>query len=187
MAVSVSGTVNGVMTSAPQVTAPVAPTITAVTAGDGSLSVAFTAGANGGSAITNYKYSTDGTTYTALSPASTTSPFTISGLTNGTSYSVTIKAVNAIGDSVASNAVNGTPVAPASASSSSTTSTTTTSLVTTTTVATTLSDELVVKRKTTPKESLPQTGGDIDLLLVCGALMAVGGLVIASRRRLGQG
>ena len=42
----------------------------------------------------------------------TTSLFTISGLTNGTSYSVSIKAVNEIGDSIASNTVAGIPIAP---------------------------------------------------------------------------
>lgn len=87
---------------------PDAPTITTISAGNGQLSVAFTAGANGGSAITDYKYTVDGTTY--VSVGSTTSPFTISGLTNGTVYPVQIKAVNAIGDGATSNTVSGTPV-----------------------------------------------------------------------------
>jgi hypothetical protein len=91
---------------------PSAPTSLAATAGNGDVSIAFTAGSNGNSAITNYKYSTNGTTYTALSPADTTSPITISGLTNGTSYTIYLKAVNAIGDSVASSSVSATPVAP---------------------------------------------------------------------------
>ena len=91
---------------------PAAPTISSVTAANGSLTVAFTPGANNGSPITNYKYSIDGTNYFALNPASTTSPFVISGLTNGTNYSVTIKAVNGDGDSPVSNAVTGTPTAP---------------------------------------------------------------------------
>lgn len=91
-------------------TAPAAPTITSITPGNSSLSVAFTAGADGGSAITNYKYSTDnGVSYTAVSPAATTSPIVITGLTNGTTYNVKIRAVNAVGDGAESTASSGTP------------------------------------------------------------------------------
>ncbi|UEG49904.1 fibronectin type III domain-containing protein [Ferruginibacter lapsinanis] len=91
-------------------TVPGAPTITSITPGNGQLSVAFTAGSNGGTPITNYKYSTDGgNTFTALSPAATTSPLTINGLTNGTSYNVQIRAVNAIGDGTASATTAATP------------------------------------------------------------------------------
>ncbi|UEG50520.1 fibronectin type III domain-containing protein [Ferruginibacter lapsinanis] len=91
-------------------TTPGAPTITGITPSNTSLSVAFTApGSNGGSAITNYKYSLNGGAYTAVSPASTSSPIIITGLTNGTSYSVTIKAVNVVGDGTASNSLSGTP------------------------------------------------------------------------------
>jgi hypothetical protein len=93
-------------------TVPNAPTISSITAGNSQLTVAFTAGSDGGAAISNYKYSTDGSTYTALSPADATTPVTITGLTNGTTYSVTLKAVNSKGDSVASNSLSGTPVAP---------------------------------------------------------------------------
>jgi hypothetical protein len=102
-----SSTVNSVPVGLPQ-----PPTITSVTPGDSQLSVSFTAGSDGGSALINYKYSIDGTTYTPLSPFVTSSPIVITGLTNGTSYSVTLRAVNNIGDSVSSNAEAGTPVAP---------------------------------------------------------------------------
>ncbi|RAR69334.1 YDG domain-containing protein, partial [Flavobacterium aciduliphilum] len=89
-------------------TAPGAPTINSVTSGNGQLSVAYTApSSNGGASISDYKYSIDGSTY--VSVGSTTSPFTISGLTNGTSYSVTLKAVNSVGEGTASSAVSGTP------------------------------------------------------------------------------
>ena len=55
--------------------------------------------------ITNYKYSVDGgNTWTLCSPAITTGPFTISGLSSGTTYSVSIKAINFIGDGPASAA-----------------------------------------------------------------------------------
>ena len=95
-------------------TVPQAPTIGTATDAvtGGTLSLTFTAGNNGGKSITNYKYSTDGTTYTAFSPAQTTSPLTVSGLTNGVSTTVRLKAVNANGDSAASGASNSaTPTA----------------------------------------------------------------------------
>lgn len=101
---SVSGpTVTQTLTTVPQ-----APTIgTATDNGNGgSLNVTFTAGNTGGKAITNYKYSTDGVTYTALSPAQTTSPLVLTGLTNGVSTTIRLKAVNANGDSTASSASN---------------------------------------------------------------------------------
>lgn len=88
-------------------TVPQAPTIgTAAYASITSATLTFTAGATGGSAVTNYKYSTDGVNYTAFSPAQTSSPLTISGLTTENSYSFYIKAVNANGDSIASSVSN---------------------------------------------------------------------------------
>ena len=105
-----TGTASAASNSVTPATTPSAPTITGITAGNAQLSVAFTAGADGGSAITNYKYSTDGgSTFTAVSPAATTSPIVITGLTNGTTYSVQIKAVNAIGDGTATATTTGTP------------------------------------------------------------------------------
>ena len=169
-------------------TAPAAPTISSVTNGNGSLTVAFTPGADGGSPITNYKYSLDGTTYTALNPAATTSPFTISGLTNGTTYAVTIKAVNEAGDSVSSNAVSGTPAAPSSAPGNPTTSTTpvasTAAVAPTTTAAPTSTTEA-----TKPKEksdALPKTGGDASTIVAYGVVLATAGLILASRRRMSE-
>ena len=96
-------------TTAISAVAPSAPVINSITAGDGQLSVNFTASSNGGSAITNYKYSINGSTYTAFSPSTTTSPLVITGLTNDTTYPVTIKAVNSISDSSASNSISATP------------------------------------------------------------------------------
>lgn len=89
---------------------PSAPVITAITPSNTQLSVEFTAGSDGGSAITNYKYSTDGgSTFTACSPVQTTSPIVISGLTNDISYAVQIKAVSAIGDGTATASTSATP------------------------------------------------------------------------------
>jgi hypothetical protein len=100
-------------------TTPSAPTSLTATAGDGQATISFTAGSDGGSTITNYKYSTDGTTYTALSPVDSSSPITIPGLTNGTIYTIYLKAVNANGDSSASSSVSVTPVAPVVSTSDS--------------------------------------------------------------------
>lgn len=68
-------------------------------AGDGSVSINFSPPENdGGLAVTNYAYSIDnGATWITRSPASTSSPLTISGLTNGTDYSVKIRAINPFG------------------------------------------------------------------------------------------
>ena len=87
-------------------TAPGAPTLNTVTAGDKRLTIAFTAGATGGSAITDYEYSLNGGAY--ISAGTTTSPFTITGLSGRTSYSVTIKAKNSVGLGTASSSVSTT-------------------------------------------------------------------------------
>jgi hypothetical protein len=97
-------------------TAPDAPTGLSATPGDGQATISFTPGADNGAAIANYEYSLDGGSYTPLSPASAGSPITIVGLTNGTPYSITLKAINSEGSSVAASAaVDVTPVAAATA------------------------------------------------------------------------
>jgi uncharacterized delta-60 repeat protein len=87
-------------------TAPAAPTLNSVTAGDRRVTISFTAGANNGAAITDYEYSLNGGTYT--SAGTTTSPFTITGLSGRTAYSVTIKARNSVGLSTASLSLTAT-------------------------------------------------------------------------------
>ena len=90
-------------------TTPAAPTSLVATAGDGQATISFTAGSNGASAITDYEYSLDGTTYSSL--GSTASPVTVTGLTNGTIYSIYLRAVNTQGSGTASSSVSVTPVA----------------------------------------------------------------------------
>ena len=85
---------------------PAAPTLNSITAGDRRVTVAFTAGANNGAAITDYEYSLNGGSYT--SAGTTTSPFTITGLSGRTAYSVTIKARNSTGLSTASSSLSAT-------------------------------------------------------------------------------
>lgn len=84
-----------------------APTIGTATAGDGQVSVAFMAPVNnGGSAITGYTVTSNPGNITAGGNGFTTSPIVVTGLTNGTAYTFTVKATNGVGDSVASVASN---------------------------------------------------------------------------------
>lgn len=87
---------------------PSAPTITSLVAGNQTITINFTApGSDGGSAITDYKYSLNSGSY--ISSGTTTSPITVTSLTNGTSYTITIVATNSNGDSSASNSLSETP------------------------------------------------------------------------------
>jgi len=125
---------------------PSAPTITGITPSVGQLSVAFTAGADNGTPLTNYEYSTNGGgSFTAVSPASTASPIVITGLANGAAYQVQIRAVNALRTGVATASTTGTTLFPpptattGSASSISTTGATLNGTVNDNGVTTTMS------------------------------------------------
>jgi len=85
-------------------TIPNAPIIWTATGSNASATVSFTAPANNGwSPITMYTvYSSTG----AITATGTSSPITITGLTNWTSYTFTVKATNAIWQSIASSASN---------------------------------------------------------------------------------
>ena len=79
-------------------------------ANDRSLDVSFNAPvSDGGFAITTYEYSIDGGAQ-FTSWASTLTAQTISGLTNGTSYAVVVRARNSQGGGKLSATVNATPV-----------------------------------------------------------------------------
>lgn len=92
-----------------QIILPGPPTNLVPTSGDSSITVAFTPGASNGSPITNYVYSLNGGPNIPFSPSITTSPFIITGLTNGTPYTITFAAVNANGTSAQSASITATP------------------------------------------------------------------------------
>ncbi|MBN9606390.1 MAG: fibronectin type III domain-containing protein [Actinomycetales bacterium] len=87
--------------------APAAPSI-AATAGDSSVTIAFSLGTDGGSPVTGLEYSLDGGA-SWVATGTLSSPFTIGGLSNGTAYSVSLRAVNAIGEGAASVPASTTP------------------------------------------------------------------------------
>ncbi|MBX9717977.1 MAG: fibronectin type III domain-containing protein, partial [Microbacteriaceae bacterium] len=86
---------------------PAAPNLTGITAANTFVSVTFTAGAAGSRPIAGYEYQLNGGAWTPA--AGTSSPLVISGLTNGTSYTVALRAVSAAGDGAASNTRTATP------------------------------------------------------------------------------
>ena len=95
-------------------TAPGAPTGVTVTPGNGTISVAFTAPAsNGGAAITTYNASCTSSDGGAAGTGSgAASPITVSGVTNGKTYTCTVTATNSAGTGAASAASGTTqPVA----------------------------------------------------------------------------
>jgi hypothetical protein len=96
--------------------APGAPTLGAVTAGDGRATVNWTAPANpGSSALTGYTVTATATTGSPVranaGPGAT--QLVLTGLTNGTAYAVTVAATNAVGTGPASTPVTVTPARPA--------------------------------------------------------------------------
>ena len=113
VAVATNGTGNRVMTSA-DAFAPGNPTINSITPRDTYATVAFTAPASSGfSAITGYQHSLDnGNNWVIPSPALTSSPYRISGLTSGTTYDIQLRAVSSTGSGCGSSTVNTTTLVP---------------------------------------------------------------------------
>lgn len=94
------------VSSATATTVPQAPTIGTATsgaAGSGQMSVAFSAGATGGSSITSYTVTSSPGSVTGTGSSSA---ITVSGLTPGTNYTFIVIATNANGTSTASGSSN---------------------------------------------------------------------------------
>ncbi|WP_158606505.1 fibronectin type III domain-containing protein [Paenibacillus ginsengarvi] len=103
-------------TSAVPGTVPSAPYEVAATAGNGQATVAFKAPTdNGGFAVTGYEVTASPG---SLKATGTASPIVVTGLTNGTAYTFTVKAINQLGGSAASESSGAvTPSAPSSGGS----------------------------------------------------------------------
>ncbi|WP_060862295.1 chitobiase/beta-hexosaminidase C-terminal domain-containing protein [Paenibacillus riograndensis] len=99
--------------SATPKTAPGAPSNVTAGSGNGQAVVSFTApDSDGGSPITGYEVTSSPGNIVAYGTAS---PITVTGLTNGTAYTFTVKAINSAGSSTTSALSNTvTPIAPSS-------------------------------------------------------------------------
>ena len=84
-------------------TVPQSPSLVASSPSDTTASIAITAGATGGSAITGYTITSNPVTTTQTASSS---PYVFTGLTTGTAYTFTAYATSALGNSVLSSASN---------------------------------------------------------------------------------
>jgi PKD repeat protein len=96
-------------------TGPGAPTIGTASSGNAQATVSFTAPlSDGNSAITAYTVTCSATGQTPQSVLGISSPLTVTGLTNGLSYSCSVTATNGVGIGTASESISVIPSAPGS-------------------------------------------------------------------------
>ena len=127
------------------------------TAGDGTVSLTWSApGNDGGAAISDYlvEFSADGNSWSTFADGtSTLTSATVTGLTNASSYVFRVTARNAVADGVVSNtSASVTPTAP-----TTTTTTTTVAPTTTTTVAPKITTTVAPTTTTTTTTVAPTT------------------------------
>ncbi len=110
---STDGSSSGVTVSVPG-----APSGVIATAGNATSAVSFSApSSNGGATISSYTASCVSGASAPFSSSGSASPLTVSGLTNGLTYSCSVIATNTAGNSAASASATVTPSAPTSGSS----------------------------------------------------------------------
>jgi hypothetical protein len=98
-------------------TAPSAPSAPTAAVGNNQVTLSWTAGSDGGAAISDYviEYSTDNSTWTIFADGTSTSTSaTVTGLTNGTLYYFRVKATNSVNTGAASSNATATPAVPVS-------------------------------------------------------------------------
>ena len=97
-----------------KVSVPGSPSAVSASAGNGAATVSFSApSSNGGGAISSYTASCVSGTLAAISGTASASPISVSGLTNGLSYSCSVIATNSAGNSASSALATVIPIAPA--------------------------------------------------------------------------
>jgi alpha-tubulin suppressor-like RCC1 family protein len=93
---------------------PDAPTLVSAVAGNQAIQVTWTPGAsNGGASLSGFTATANlaSTNKTCTGSGASATTCTISGLTNGSSYSVSVVATNSVGHSASSNSLSATPAA----------------------------------------------------------------------------
>ena len=86
---------------------PTAPVALGVVAGDGTLTLTFHPGSDGGSPITDLEYTLGNDDW--VTAGSLSSPLTVTGLDNGVSYTLAVRARNTVGAGPESATLSGTP------------------------------------------------------------------------------
>lgn len=104
------GTGPAATTSGTPRTTAAAPTGVKAVSGDAKVTVSWTAPADdGGAAIADYVVTATPGSHTATTVNGSTTHIDVTGLTNGTAYSFTVRAQNAAGDGASSTPVSSTP------------------------------------------------------------------------------